>query len=99
MKLDQAKLETLIKVSRLHAAHPHVLSAFEVETLWAVNERALAFDIEAETTDAEWCVVGQALLALLAADRMSRPPLIRRWPDNGRLAGKSGVVILDEVPA
>ncbi len=85
MKLDQAKLETLVKVSRLHAAHPHVLSAFEVETLWAVNERALAFDIEAETTPAEWCFIGQALLDLLAVDRKGRPPLIRRWPQDDRV--------------
>ncbi len=80
MKLDQARLETLVKVSRLHAAHPHVLSEFEIETLWAINERALAFDLEAETTPAEWCLVGQCLLDLLAAVRKERPPLIRRWP-------------------
>ncbi len=85
MKLDQAKLDTLVKVSRLHAAHPHVLSEFEVETLWAANERALQFDMQAETTEAEWCIVGQALLALLEADRKGRPPLIRRWPDNDRV--------------
>lgn len=69
MKIDQQKSAFLVRVAVLHKSAPTVLSAFELETLWALTERALDYDIEAETTAEEWAVVEQAHAALEDAHR------------------------------
>ena len=65
--LDQDKLRLMVRVSVLHAAAPDVLSAFELDTLWAVNERALKLDLNATTTIEEWAVIETAHAGLVAA--------------------------------
>jgi hypothetical protein len=64
MLLDQNKLKTLVEVSVLHAAHPEVLSRFEEEVLWALNERALVMGDYAMCTLDEWAVVEMSMAAL-----------------------------------
>lgn len=69
--LDQAKIEQIVTVCQLRCVHSDVLSAFEVETLWLVNMRALELDLSATVTDAEWTVIldAHASLAKVARDR------------------------------
>jgi hypothetical protein len=64
MPIDEAKCVLLVRVSVLHKAAPEVLSAFELETLWQLNQRALEMGDDAEITAEEWAVVERAHDAL-----------------------------------
>ncbi len=64
--LSPHNLATLHRVSQLHAATPDVLSRFEVDVLYDLVERSGRMGALAEASQAEWQIVGQALLALEA---------------------------------
>lgn len=67
--LNTENLATVHNVCTLHKKHPDVLSTFEIGVLFDLVERSGRMGDEAAATDAEWGIVGDACLALTAADQ------------------------------
>ncbi len=68
--IDQDRCRVLVDIATLNKSHPDVLSSWEVELLWDINERALELGDVAVATTAEWVIVEDMLASL----KRAKPP-------------------------